>query len=46
MLRAAVAAQTDVGRKAKEYMDSGRLVPDEVIIGVVRWTSVSNADAR
>lgn len=36
MLRAAVAAQTDVGRKAKEYMDSGRLVPDEVIIGVVK----------
>jgi adenylate kinase len=36
MLRAAVAAETDVGLQAKEYMDSGRLVPDEVIIGVVR----------
>ena len=35
MLRAAVAAATDVGRKAKGYMDSGKLVPDEVIIGVV-----------
>jgi len=36
MLRAAVAAQTDVGKQAKEYMDSGMLVPDEVIIGVVK----------
>ena len=35
MLRAAVAAQTDVGKSAKEFMDSGKLVPDEVIIGVV-----------
>jgi adenylate kinase len=36
MLRAAVAAQTEVGKQAKDYMDSGKLVPDEVIIGVVR----------
>ncbi|KAL3802566.1 hypothetical protein ACHAW5_002129 [Stephanodiscus triporus] len=36
MLRAAVSAGTDVGMRAKEYMDSGRLVPDEVIIGVVK----------
>lgn len=36
MLRAAVEAQTEVGKLAKEYMDSGKLVPDEVIIGVVR----------
>ena len=35
MLRAAVAAGTPVGILAKEYMDSGKLVPDEVIIGVV-----------
>lgn len=39
MLRAAVAAGTEVGLKAKEYMDSGKLVPDEVIIGIVRRTS-------
>jgi adenylate kinase len=35
MLRAAVSAGTDVGMRARDYMDSGRLVPDEVIIGVV-----------
>jgi len=34
MLRAAVAADTEVGRRAKEHMDAGRLVPDEVVIGV------------
>ena len=36
MLRSAVAAGTEVGKLAKEFMDSGRLVPDEVIINVVR----------
>jgi len=36
MLRAAVEAQTDVGKVAKEYMDSGKLVPDHIIIAVVR----------
>lgn len=36
MLRAAVAAGTDVGKEAKSYMDSGQLVPDSTIIGVVR----------
>lgn len=35
MLRAAVAAGTDLGKKAKSYMDAGDLVPDEVIIGLV-----------
>jgi len=35
MLRAAVAAETEVGKQAKEFMDAGKLVPDEVIIGVV-----------
>ena len=35
ILRAAVKNGTPTGLKAKEYMDSGRLVPDEVIIGVI-----------
>lgn len=36
MLREAVAAGTDLGRSAKTYMDAGQLVPDDVIIGMVR----------
>jgi adenylate kinase len=36
MLRAALKAGTPIGLKAKEFMDSGRLVPDEVIIGLIR----------
>jgi adenylate kinase len=35
ILRAAVRDETDLGREAKEYMDRGDLVPDEVIIGVI-----------
>ena len=35
MLRAAVAAGTEVGKKAKAIMESGGLVPDEVVIGIV-----------
>ena len=36
MLRAAVKAGTELGTKAKEYMDAGKLVPDDVIIGLVK----------
>jgi adenylate kinase len=35
ILREAVREQTDLGRKAKEFMDRGDLVPDDVIIGVI-----------
>lgn len=35
MLREAVKNGTELGLKAKEYMDAGNLVPDEVIIGLV-----------
>lgn len=35
ILRAAVQNGTPVGLKAKEYMDKGALVPDDVIIGVI-----------
>jgi adenylate kinase len=35
ILRAAVKEGTDLGNQAKEYMDRGDLVPDEVIIGVI-----------
>lgn len=35
ILRAAVREETELGRTAKEYMDRGDLVPDEVIVGVI-----------
>ena len=36
MLRAAVKAGSELGKEAKKFMDSGGLVPDEVIIGLVK----------
>ena len=36
MLRAEVREGTPLGREAKSYMDKGQLVPDEVIIGMVK----------
>lgn len=35
MLRAAVAAGTDVGKQAKAIMEAGHLVPDDVVVGVI-----------
>src|SRR3981081_1847678 len=35
LLRAAVAAQTPVGLKAKDIMAGGGLVPDEIVIGII-----------
>jgi len=35
MLRAAVAAQTPVGLKARDIMASGNLVPDDIVIGII-----------
>lgn len=36
ILRAAVKNGTELGKLAKQYMDDGKLVPDEVIIGVMK----------
>ncbi len=36
MLRSAIANQTETGLKAKEYMDQGQLVPDQVVIDIVK----------
>ena len=36
IFRAAAKSGTEFGRKAKEFMDAGELVPDEVVIGLVR----------
>ncbi|MDI3257777.1 MAG: adenylate kinase [Kyrpidia sp.] len=38
MFRAAVAEGTVLGLRAKQYMDQGQLVPDDVTIGIVRET--------
>ena len=35
MLREAMANGTELGKKAKQYMDEGSLVPDELILGIV-----------
>ena len=44
MLRAAVKNQTPLGIEAKKYMDAGDLVPDEVVIGLVK-ERLQDADA-
>ncbi|MGC9385497.1 MAG: adenylate kinase [Hydrogenovibrio sp.] len=36
MLRAAIKAQTPLGQQAKEFMDAGKLVTDDIIIGLVK----------
>ena len=36
IIRAALANGTEMGLKAKSYMDAGQLVPDEVVIGIIQ----------
>jgi adenylate kinase len=36
LLREAVAAGTDLGDEAKKFMDAGQLVPDELVLGMIR----------
>ncbi len=36
MLREAVNKGTELGKQAKEYMDKGELLPDEIVIGIVK----------
>lgn len=45
MLRAAVARGTEMGKAAQQYMQAGGLVPDEVVVGVVR-DRLAEPDAR
>jgi adenylate kinase len=45
ILRGAVRDETPLGKSAKEYMDRGDLVPDEVIVGVIA-ERIDSAEAR
>lgn len=45
MLRAAVKNGTELGELAKSYMGKGELVPDDVVIGIIR-DRIKEADAR
>ena len=36
MLRAAIKEGTELGKTAKSYMDAGKLVPDEIVIGIIK----------
>jgi adenylate kinase len=45
ILRGAVRDETELGRTAKEYMDRGDLVPDEVIVGVIA-ERIDSSEAR
>ena len=45
LLRAAVAAGTDLGKKAKAAMDAGQLVTDDIVLGMIQ-ERLSQADAK
>ncbi len=45
MLRDAISHGTELGKKAKTYMDGGNLVPDELILGIVK-ERVSQSDCE
>lgn len=45
ILRAAVADKTDLGQKAEDYMNAGELVPDELILNLIR-SRLSHTDAQ
>ena len=43
ILRAAIKAGTELGKTAQSFMDSGNLVPDEVVIGIIKEHLSSDA---
>lgn len=45
IFRTAIKEGTEMGLKAKEYMDQGALVPDEVVVGIVR-ERLTNEDCK
>ena len=44
MLRAQVAAKTDLGREAKKIMDQGGLVSDEIMVNMIKSELQNNKD--
>lgn len=46
LLRSEIANQTDLGIEAKKLMDQGQLVPDEVVIGMIRSALAANPEAK
>jgi len=45
ILRAAIKSGTEIGLKAKEYIEAGKLVPDEIVLGIVR-ERISSEDCK
>jgi len=46
LLREEIANQTDLGTAAKNYMDKGQLVPDEVVLGMIACALDNNVHAN
>jgi adenylate kinase len=46
LLREEIAAKTPLGLEAKNFMDKGQLVPDEVVIGMIDSCLVHHSDAK
>jgi adenylate kinase len=46
ILRAEISSQTDLGLKAKAFMDKGELVPDQVVIGMIKAKVLANKNAK
>ena len=46
LLRAEMAAKTDLGKMAENYIVEGQLVPDEVVIGMLEDTIKKNPEAK
>jgi len=46
MLRAQVAAKTDLGKQAKKIMDQGGLVSDEIMVNMIKNEIENNGECR
>ncbi len=45
MFRAAISSETELGMEAKSYMDRGKLVPDEITVGIIK-DRIAQPDCR